>query len=247
MRPELSCSVPKLALPITRLSISRPATATFTACGSSSSFGWAPCLRSRSAAWCVGLKSFGKATPCWRIAASFSRRSAISGVSSFIRGRAPKGLAAGKATILAFDSLRSPDGSPAEFSLLTGRPGLRRNRTVIFRPDIEGLRAVSVILVVAYHYFPAAVPGGYIGVDVFFVISGYLITQSLVEHSAKSLALGPWLLDFWARRARRLLPNALLVMVAASAVGLVALSDFSIKRLGSDVFWSATYSVNWLF
>lgn len=118
---------------------------------------------------------------------------------------------------------------------------------MIFRPDIEGLRAVSVILVVAYHYFPAAVPGGYIGVDVFFVISGYLITQSLVDHSAKSLALGPWQLDFWARRARRLLPNALLVMLAASVVGLAALSDFSLKRLGSDVFWSATYSVNWLF
>lgn len=118
---------------------------------------------------------------------------------------------------------------------------------MIFRPDIEGLRAVSVVLVVAYHYLPEVVPGGYIGVDVFFVISGYLITQSLADHSAKSLSLGPWLLDFWARRARRLLPNALLVMVAASLVGLVGLSDFSIKRLGSDVFWSATYSVNWLF
>jgi hypothetical protein len=74
--------VAKLALPITRLSIMRPATLTVMACGSSSSLGTWPCLWCRSAAWCFGLKSFGKATPCERMALSFSRRSAMSWFSS---------------------------------------------------------------------------------------------------------------------------------------------------------------------
>ncbi|MBP5988440.1 MAG: acyltransferase [Piscinibacter sp.] len=115
------------------------------------------------------------------------------------------------------------------------------------RLDIEGLRALSILFVVAYHYLPVALPGGYVGVDVFFVISGYLITLSLVH--ARDGSAGAWsaMLAFWARRARRLLPNALLVLLAASIAGLAVLSDYGLKRLGSDVFWSATYSVNWLF
>lgn len=115
------------------------------------------------------------------------------------------------------------------------------------RADIEGLRAVAVALVLGYHYFPLLVPGGYIGVDVFFVISGYLITRSLVDARPGAASFGRWLLDFWARRFRRLLPNALTVLVFVSLAGVLLLSGFSIKRLGSDVFWAALYSANWLF
>ena len=116
-----------------------------------------------------------------------------------------------------------------------------------FSPDIEGLRAVSILLVVIYHYFPSAMGGGYVGVDVFFVISGYLITQSLAGQISESASLRSWLLQFWGRRARRLLPNALLVLIAVAAVGLTLLSDYAIKKLGSDVLSSAAYAVNWLF
>lgn len=116
-----------------------------------------------------------------------------------------------------------------------------------FSPDIEGLRAVSILLVVIYHYFPSAIGGGYVGVDVFFVISGYLITHSLVGQVSKSASLRPWLLQFWGRRARRLLPNALLVLLVVAALGFTSLSDYAVKKLGSDVLSSAAYSVNWLF
>ena len=78
------------------------------------------------------------------------------------------------------------------------------------RAEITALRACAVLLVVLYHLWPGRLPGGYIGVDVFFVISGFLITAHLLRevepHRPVDLAA------FWARRARRLLPAALLVL-----------------------------------
>lgn len=116
-----------------------------------------------------------------------------------------------------------------------------------FRPDIEGLRALSITLVVAYHYCGTWLPGGYIGVDVFFVISGYLITHSLVDLQGTGQTLRQSLFTFWARRARRLLPNALLLLLAVSLVGALWLSDVALSRLGNDVKWAAAYSINWLY
>lgn len=116
-----------------------------------------------------------------------------------------------------------------------------------FRADIEGLRAVAVLLVVAYHYVPGLLPGGYVGVDVFFVISGYLITLSLLDVRARAGTGRQGLALFWARRARRLLPNALLVLAMVSVLALVLLSDVALRRLGSDVAWASAYSINWLF
>lgn len=115
------------------------------------------------------------------------------------------------------------------------------------RADIEGLRAVAVLLVIGYHFFPEALPGGYVGVDVFFVLSGYLITRSLLHARSGGPRVRDWLLDFWARRVRRLLPNALLVLAASAVAGLMLMSQFSLKRLGSDIAWSAVFSANWLF
>ncbi|MGB9225792.1 MAG: acyltransferase, partial [Mycobacterium sp.] len=88
----------------------------------------------------------------------------------------------------------------------------RRTPRTEFRPDIEGLRAVAVIAVVLYHAGIPGTAGGYIGVDVFFVISGFLITRLLYREAAttNTVRLG----RFYAARARRLLP-------AAATVGLV--------------------------
>ncbi|MDR1441636.1 MAG: acyltransferase, partial [Bifidobacteriaceae bacterium] len=81
------------------------------------------------------------------------------------------------------------------------------------RADIQWLRALAVTLVVLYHAAPGVVPGGYVGVDIFFVISGFLITSGLIKRPPLGWrGLG----DFWARRIRRLLPAAFLVIVVTS-------------------------------
>ena len=76
--------------------------------------------------------------------------------------------------------------------------------TDAYRPDVQGLRAVAVLLVIAYHLYPDLIPGGYIGVDVFFVISGFLITGNLAREAQRHGRVR--LLNFYGRRARRLLP-----------------------------------------
>jgi len=86
-----------------------------------------------------------------------------------------------------------------------------------YRPDIDGLRAIAVIAVVIYHSFPGLLPGGFIGVDIFFVISGYLITKIVVtdlDRGAFSFA------TFYARRIRRIFPALIVVMFATLGAGV---------------------------
>lgn len=116
-----------------------------------------------------------------------------------------------------------------------------------FRSDIEGLRAIAVALVVLYHYVPGLMPGGYVGVDVFFVISGFLITGSLVPLLRDRSSVAPVLAAFLARRVRRLLPNALLAVLGVAAAGLIWWPDPSLQQLGGQIAFAATYSINWLF
>src|SRR6266481_5930619 len=78
------------------------------------------------------------------------------------------------------------------------------------RPDVQGLRAIAVSMVVIYHLYPGLLPGGFAGVDVFFVISGFLITGHLLREYHKTGKVA--LLDFWGRRAKRLVPAAALVL-----------------------------------
>src|ERR1700734_3586081 len=85
-----------------------------------------------------------------------------------------------------------------------------------FRPDVEGLRAVAIVLVVLYHAHAGLAPGGYVGVDVFFVISGFLITGQLVRELRTDGRIS--FLAFYARRARRILPAAMLTVVVTSVV-----------------------------
>jgi len=109
---------------------------------------------------------------------------------------------------------------------------------------LDGLRAIAVILVVAYHLFPPAVlPGGFVGVDVFFVISGFLITSLLLRERAATggVALG----RFWQRRARRLLPALALVLAVCSTLAWLVGGDVLV-RLDTQVLGAATFSSNWL-
>jgi peptidoglycan/LPS O-acetylase OafA/YrhL len=111
------------------------------------------------------------------------------------------------------------------------------------RADVQGLRAVAVAMVVVYHLWPDALPGGFIGVDVFFVISGYLITASLLASPPRT---GRDLAAFWARRIRRLLPAALLVLLVTLLVGRLLLPETEWERLAREGVASAFYVENWV-
>jgi peptidoglycan/LPS O-acetylase OafA/YrhL len=96
------------------------------------------------------------------------------------------------------------------------------NPSSTFRPDIEGLRGIAVLLVVAFHcHFPGSA-GGFVGVDIFFVLSGYLITGLLVAEIQKKSRLN--LMEFYAWRARRLLPASVLVLFVTLLVGSIVLA-----------------------
>jgi len=110
------------------------------------------------------------------------------------------------------------------------------------RRDIQGLRAIAVALVVVYHVWPDLLPGGYVGVDVFFVISGFLITGHLLEGSRLTRRA---LLRFWARRVRRLLPAALLVMLATLVAVVVFLPDLRWAQTARETLAATFYVENW--
>lgn len=110
------------------------------------------------------------------------------------------------------------------------------------RRDIQGLRAVAVFLVVVFHLSPALLPGGYVGVDVFFVVSGFLITSHLLREVERTGTVS--LPAFWARRARRLLPASLTVLLAAvGGIWLVTPAGETGRFLG-EVIASTLYVEN---
>jgi peptidoglycan/LPS O-acetylase OafA/YrhL len=110
-------------------------------------------------------------------------------------------------------------------------------------PEVQALRAVAVLLVLAFHLWPGRVPGGYVGVDVFFVISGFLITG----HIVRDLDTGRFGLGrFYVRRARRLLPAALLVLLAVSITVVVTLPHPKWVATMQQVLASAAYVQNWV-
>ena len=112
-----------------------------------------------------------------------------------------------------------------------------------FRPDIQGLRAIAVAMVVVYHLYPAALPGGFAGVDVFFVISGYLITGHLWRGYARTGKVG--LVDFWGRRARRLVPAAALVLTVTWIVSRIVQPATQLADTARQILASALYFQNW--
>lgn len=112
-----------------------------------------------------------------------------------------------------------------------------------FRPDIEGLRAVAILMVLLYHLGVPQAAGGFAGVDVFFVISGYLITGVLLREIERTGGLS--LRDFYARRARRLLPAAALVLLACAVATGLAFPKTRWQEAGGDIVAAAAYAINW--
>jgi peptidoglycan/LPS O-acetylase OafA/YrhL len=113
------------------------------------------------------------------------------------------------------------------------------------RLDIEGLRAVAILAVLVFHAGVPHLAGGFVGVDVFFVISGFLITQQLLRPLLDGRRLS--LRDFYARRARRILPAAAVVLVVVLALGWLILSPLRQVDLARDAAASALYVPNWWF
>ncbi len=111
-----------------------------------------------------------------------------------------------------------------------------------FRPDVQGLRAVAVLLVVFFHAGAAFARGGFVGVDVFFVISGFVITGVLLRDRQTSGR--PSILEFYGRRARRIIPAATLVIIITVALSYLVLGVLSGNRTAIDGRWAAVFLVN---
>jgi prepilin-type processing-associated H-X9-DG protein len=114
-----------------------------------------------------------------------------------------------------------------------------------FRGDIEGLRAVAIGAVLLCHAGIPFLAGGYVGVDVFFVISGFLITRLLLGELEKTGRIS--LPRFYARRAKRLLPLAALLLAAVGILSLLLLSPVRAVEVSGDIISSALYTANWHF
>ena len=133
----------------------------------------------------------------------------------------------------------APGGSPS--AIARGSPAVGGGTGL--RTDIEGLRAVAVGTVLVFHATSRFLPGGFVGVDVFFVISGFLITSLLLREAERTGSVS--LVGFYARRARRLLPAASLVLLVTAVAGWILLPRSSHANLATDTAAATLYVVNW--
>lgn len=112
-----------------------------------------------------------------------------------------------------------------------------------YRPDIDGLRALAVLLVIGFHYFPDSIPNGFLGVDVFFVISGFLITGIILRGlEADTFTI----MDFYERRVRRIFPALLVLLCAAIILGWFLLIAIEYKQLTNHISAAAIFVSNFL-
>jgi peptidoglycan/LPS O-acetylase OafA/YrhL len=136
-------------------------------------------------------------------------------------------------------TLDSTAATPVEWAPPAARAGSRTR----WRPEIQALRALAVALVIGSHLWPGLVPGGYVGVDVFFAVSGLLITSLLVEEVVSTGRIA--LTAFWARRARRILPAALVALLATGIATLLLVPSHRWGAFLTEIAASAGYVENW--
>ena len=117
-----------------------------------------------------------------------------------------------------------------------GHPG-----KLSYRPDIDGLRAIAILLVVVFHFFPARLAGGFIGVDIFFVISGFLISR-IIFRKLETAEFS--FIEFYTHRARRILPALVTILLATHAAGWFMLLPDAFGKLGKHVAGSAAFVQN---
>jgi peptidoglycan/LPS O-acetylase OafA/YrhL len=137
--------------------------------------------------------------------------------------------------------------APRPRTAAPGKPASRSARALTaapmgYQPSLDGIRAIAVAAVLLFHADFRWIPGGFLGVDVFFVVSGYLITSLLLEERRGAMTND--LKHFWLRRARRLLP-ALLAMITATCVYAALFVPDALYHLRRDVLAALTYSTNW--
>ena len=116
---------------------------------------------------------------------------------------------------------------------------IRGAQRIGYRSDIDGLRAISVLAVVLFHTFPTVVRGGFVGVDVFFVISGFLITRIISKSIDEESFSIVW---FYRQRILRIFPSLIIVLATAYAFGWMSLYADEFKRLALHIIGGATFT-----
>jgi peptidoglycan/LPS O-acetylase OafA/YrhL len=124
-------------------------------------------------------------------------------------------------------------------------PATPEATSTTFRGDVDGLRAVAIILVVGYHVLLPGFHGGFIGVDMFFVISGYLITRNLLSEADRAHRIA--LLTFWAKRIRRLVPALALMVAVVVLLTLLIVNKLDWSTVAQQGRWAALYISNLMF
>lgn len=127
---------------------------------------------------------------------------------------------------------------------VTGTPRETLEKLPYFR-SVDGLRAVAVSTVLLFHFAPSVLPAGFLGVDMFFVVSGFLISRIVVSEIGGTGGLG--LARFWARRARRLLPALVTVIVVVAIGAGLVFSRFELQQFRAHAIGSFLYVANWVF
>lgn len=122
---------------------------------------------------------------------------------------------------------------------------MTHDRTITYRPDLQGLRAISIILVVLTHAGVSLVPGGFVGVDVFFVLSGYLISGLLIQEYTNVGSID--LLQFIARRLKRLLPALFVMLSVVVLISSLLLSSYEAWQQTASVVYATTWTSNLFF
>ena len=135
------------------------------------------------------------------------------------------------------------------FSDMTGperpTPNPSERNALTFVPGLDGIRGVAVLAVMAFHAGLGAVSGGLLGVDMFFVLSGFLVTSLLLAEHARTGTIK--LLAFWGRRARRLLPALLVLLIGVGAYARWVGGGVPPAQLRADALFTLIYSANWHF